>query len=880
MPNPMLRGLQWSQRCRFSPRSELLDTSPALPDVLRPAVRRFVEAHRRLGHRYAAVDPLREALPVDEPTLAPLHFGLAPDDPLTGDGSTLLGAKRVQELDARLKAIYCGTLALDCSALRDESRAAWLFARMEQQSSVLPDAAQARALLSRLVQAQAWEQHVAGIDAQAKRFSLEGCEALLPLLDALIEQASAHGASEVLMGMPHRGRVNVLVNLMGMPAARVMAYFDTRSPDAPPRPDLVYHLGARRELRTRHGELALSLAANPSHLQSVQPVVLGMTRAAQRRAQHQDLRRALALVMHGDAAFAGQGVVMESLMLGQRAGYSVGGSIHVIINNQVGFTEPNPMDAPAGRHCTDVARMIDAPVLRVSADAPDQLLRAAAIAVEYRQRFGADVLIDLVGYRRLGHSEHDVPELSSPQRQARIEQHASVVERYAEQLRLEGRLTADDLAQTLSHARAQAEHVFAARAHMPGAAAVAPSSPPAGSAALPTLAELRAMVEAMSCVPQDFIPHALVARLITDWRRMAMSAAVPVDWCFAENIAYATLLRGGIGVRISGMDVKRGTFLHRHAVWQGQTSDAATASEVMPLRQVQTAGAGVEVLNSLLSEEAVLGFEYGYSVRDGGRQLCIWEAQFGDFANGAQVYFDQYLASGQAKWGADSALTVLLPHGYEGYGPEHSTGFLGRFLQLCAEENLRVVCPSTSAQWFHLLRDQALRVPRRPLVVMTPKGTLHGEALSHAPLGELLRGGFSPLLADAQRPAGDTRVERLVLCSGKVYYDLERERRKRGDAARIALVRVEQLYPLPVEALAGLIAGYPGLREIVWTQEEQRKQGAWLFIRDELEALCPAAATLRCCSRADTAAGPTASLQQHRREQQELLAAALGPLPG
>jgi 2-oxoglutarate dehydrogenase E1 component len=876
----MLRGLIWSQRCRFSPRSDLADTPPALPDVMRPAVRRFVEAHRRLGHRHAAVDPLREPAASAEMALAPLQFGLAPDDPLTGDGSPLLGAKGVLQLDARLKAIYCASLALDCSALRDEARAAWLYARMEQQAGLTPDAAQARGLLARLVQAQAWEQHLARVDAHAKRFSLEGCEALLPLLDALIDQASLHGIGEVLMGMPHRGRVNVLVNLMGMPAARVMEYFDTHSPDMPPKPDLVYHLGAQRELRTRHGELSLRLAANPSHLQSVQPVVLGMTRAAQRRAQHQDVRRALALVMHGDAAFAGQGVVMESLQLGQRPGYSVGGSIHVIINNQVGFTELNPMDGPGARHCTDAARIIDAPVLRVSADAPDQLLRAAAIAVEYRQRFGADVVIDLVGYRRLGHSEHDVPELSNPQRQARIERQASVVEVYADQLRREGRVTAEELAQTVAHAQAQAAHIYTSRAHLPDADDAVLAAPPSGAAALPTLAEVRAMVEVMSCVPQDFVPHALVARLITDWRRMATSATVPVDWCFAENLAYATLLRGGVGLRISGMDVRRGTFLHRHAVWQGQTSDASTATEFMPLRQVQTAGAGVEVLNSLLSEEAVLGFEYGYSVRDGGRQLCVWEAQFGDFANGAQVYFDQYLASGEAKWGARSALTVLLPHGYEGYGPEHSTGFLGRFLQLCAEDNLRVVCPSTSAQWFHLLRDQALATPRKPLVVMSPKGTLHGEALSHAPLGELLQGGFRPLLADAQRPAGDARVQRLLLCSGKVYFDLERERRKRADAAYIALVRVEQLYPLPAQALAELIAGYPGLREIVWAQEEQRKQGAWLFLRDELEALCPRSVTLRSACRADTAAGPCASLQLHRREQQQLVAAALGPLLG
>ncbi|QPF73433.1 2-oxoglutarate dehydrogenase E1 component [Roseateles sp. DAIF2] len=812
------------------------------------AIQRFIDAHREQGHRCAALDPLALAPTADAAELlAPAAFGLAPDDP------------SVQGLDRRLKAIYCGALALDASALRDPQRRAWLQARMEEED----DEAQNHGgpLLERLLQAQAWEHHVAEQHPQAKRFSLEGHEALLPLLDALLARAASQGMQEVFMGMPHRGRLNLLVNLLGLPPAQALAHFGADA-DAAHR-DLVYHLGGRSRLRTERGELMLTLAHNPSHLQSVYPVVLGMARAAARRQ-----RRCATLVLHGDAAFAGQGVVMETLMLAQRPGYSVGGTVHVIINNQLGFTEPNPMDGRAARYCTDVARMIDAPVLRLNAEAPALLARAARLALDYRQRFGADVLIDLIGCRRLGHSEHDLPALTSPRLYPQLQRRPTVVELQARDC---GVGDADLAARRLAWQRR-----FSTADAIPGAGRLEANlqmAPPPAAAAPLSQPQLAVLLQAMTRLPAQFEPHPLIAALIGQWR-LAIDAAEPrIDWCLAENLAYASLLHAGIDVRLSGMDVGRGTFMHRQAVWHSQNAEHPAV--FVPLQQVAPGTARFEAINSPLSEEAVLGYEYGHSVQD--RQgLTLWEAQFGDFVNGAQVFVDQYLAAGEEKWGYRSALAVLLPHGYEGIGPEHSSGFISRFLQLCGADNLRVACPSTAAQWFHLLRRQALDPERKPLVVMTPKTQLHKEAGARASLAELLDGGFRPVLDDAE--AAPAQVRRLLLCSGKLFYALQRERAALGEdmAQGLALLRLEQLYPFPHQELAALLARYPRLETLVWAQEETRNQGAWAQVRDDLAALCPPQARLVEVSRAVTAAGATASTGLHQRQQRELVRQALG----
>ena len=841
----------------------------------KPDIQRFIDAHRQHGHRRAALDPLGVASPAEGFSLQPERFGLAGAQAVTPDGSALLGARDVRELDQRLKAIYCGPLALDCSGVRDEVRSAWLFARME--SAVLPSPRGGSELLDSLIRVHAWEQYVAERFPESKRFSLEGCETLVPLLDALFEAAAGHGIGDVFLGTPHRGRVNVLVNALGMSAADVLDYFDPQSPHPERHRDLIYHLGGRHAVTTRQGEISVTLAHNPSHLQSVYPVVMGMTRAGQaQQASSPGAANAMAIVLHGDAAFAGQGVVMETLVLTQRPGYSVGGAVHVIINNQVGFTEPNPMDAQMARYCTDVTRVIDAPVLRINADAPEHVQRAAEIALEYRMKFGADVVIDLIGFRRLGHSEHDVPMLTAPHLAAMAEHKPTVVEVYGAALASAGAATDAEMTAYIAAGRTAAREAFArdaVRAHA--------SSRPAQAAAPPVSSlsrhRLQAMVSAMTRLPEGFQPHPYIEALIRRWRAMADDEGARADWCFAENVAYASTLDTGIDVRVSGLDVRRGTFFHRHAVWHNQATSGAGSDEFIPLHQLGTGAARFDIVNSVLSEEAVLGFEYGYSVQD-RRGLTIWEAQFGDFVNGAQVFVDQYISAGEEKWDYRSALALLLPHGYEGVGPEHSNAYLSRFLALCGADNMRVACPSTSAQWFHLLRRQAFSDVRKPLIVMTPKTTLYSEPASHSPVRQLLEGEFQPVLDDAEvaAPSGVTRV---VLCSGKLYYDLQRARLA-GTCIHVALLRLEQFYPFPQAALARVLERYPRLQTLVWAQEETRNQGAWAFVRDELEALCPSSARLQEVSRPVTASGATASHIVHRREQQELVARALGRSAG
>ena len=873
MSTTLFHRHSWLHRCHFRLDADLVAAPAAAPPAARPKpeVQRFIDAHRQHGHRCAALDPLGLANPVDALTLLPRQFGLSPAEALTADGSAVLGARDVQALSQRLKAIYCGPLALDCSGVRDEARCAWLYARME--SAEAPSHGGGGELLDRLIEVQAWEQHVAQRFPQAKRFSLEGCEALVPMLDALIDEAAAHGIGEVFMGMPHRGRVNVLVNVLGMPPADVLDYFDSEAQHPELHRDLVYHLGGQSAVTTRHGEISVTLAYNPSHLQSVYPVVTGMTRASQaRQVARPGVAKSAAIVLHGDAAFAGQGVVMETLMLTQSPGYSVGGVVHVIINNQVGFTEPNLMNPQTPRYCSDVTRVIDAPVLRVNADAPDQVLRAAKIAFDYRMKFGADVVIDLIGYRRLGHSEHDLPTLTSPRVQAMITHQPSVVDVYGAALASAGTTSHGDMSAYIECGRAAAMEAFARQATRPSAP-LRPTQEPVPQMTPLSRPQLQTAVSAMTRLPEGFQPHPLIETMIQQWQLVANDEGAAADWCFAENMAYASTLNAGVGVRVSGMDVRRGTFMHRHAVWHDQASTGVARDEFIPLQRLGAGAARFEVINSVLSEEAALGFEYGHSVQD-QHTLSIWEAQFGDFVNGAQVFVDQYISAGEEKWGYRSALALLLPHGYEGYGPEHSNAYLSRFLALCGGGNMRVACPSTSAQMFHLLRRQAFSDVRKPLVVMTPKGTLYNDAASHSPVQQLHEGEFQSVLADGQAVTA-SEVTRVVLCSGKLYYDLHRARLA-GARKDVALLRLEQFYPFPHEALARILEQYSQVRTLVWAQEETKNQGAWAFVRDELTALCPSGAVLLDVARPVTASGATSSLAVHRRQQHELVARAMG----
>jgi 2-oxoglutarate dehydrogenase E1 component len=770
----------------------------------------------------------------------------------------------VQALEWQLRRAYCGAIGLDCTGVRSKQRRAWLFARMESDLQQPPCAPhQKRALLRRLLAAEMWERHVASQFEHAKRFSLEGCESLVPLLDTLIEAAAQHGARQVFLGLPHRGRLNALVNVMGFDAATLLACLDPDSETARTQRDLPYHLGGTARRQTAQGEVTLFLAHNPSHLQSVFPVVSGMARAYQD--EHRDAP-CLPIVVHGDAAFAGQGVVMETLNLTRKHGYTLGGTVHVIVNNQVGFTTPNRMDIRGNAYCTDVARMIDAPVLHVNADHPEEVLRAAVIALDYRMEHGADIVIDLIGYRRLGHSEHDVPALTQPSLQAIIAAHPTVTELY--------HATSAE-ASPLADLRADAVRHLQARPAPAGLPAASPASAAGTRGLLPplSLAHLRALTATLTTPPDDVLLHDVVRKLTERWRAAVASDSNTVDWCLAETLAYASLLEAGHGVRISGMDVGRGTFLHRHAVWHVQEPASGHVDTYVPLQHVAPGQGAFDVVNSPLAEEAVLGFEYGYSVQTTTR-LTLWEAQFGDFVNEAQVIIDQYIASGEYKWGYQSALAVLLPHGHEGVGPEHSSGYLGRFLQLCTEQNLRVVVPSTSGQWFHLLREQATAPEPKPLVVMSPKSQLYDNPRSHAVLRVLTDAAFLPVLPDPG-VADAGAVTRAVLCSGKFFYELQAQRDAsgRGDTA---LIRIEQLYPFPAAELAAALAAFPNLAKVVWAQEEDKNQGAWHFVRDDLQACLPTGCRLTPVCRSATASGAHASLRRHQEEQRRLVTAALG----
>ena len=856
--------------------SSLGQTSAAARQALAHArIQSFIDAYRNEGYRIADIDPLGTISVSDIAALLPQTHGLEDEDIALAQHRFLdgLGLTNVKELTHHLSRLFCGPLALDCSGVRDEPRRQWLLARLAARDpGAEPQAQERAAILARLAAAEQWENYLQQDYPQAKRFSLEGCESLLLLMDTLVERCSFYQLDKLFFAMPHRGRLNLLVNLMQMPAAEIVAYFDASKTTsaAAGAVDLPYHLGAEAVRHTALGQVGLFLAHNPSHLESAYPVLLGMARGY--RASHPKAAPPASVVIHGDAAFCGQGVVMESLKLAQHPGYDVGGTVHVIVNNQIGFTTPNPLDPENHGYCTDIARIVGAPVLHVNADQPEAVLRAARIAFDYRMQFHADVVIDLVGYRRWGHAEQDTATVTQPLLHGFIDKHPSVTRLYAQS----GWPGSDAGAALLATSSQQALAAF--RASRPGQAAVsAASSTPertqvraSEAAAAPSLNQMRQWVERMTRLPAGFEPHPAIVKLIAQWQHSVTAPEHPCSWNFAENMAYASLLSAGHGVRISGMDVQRGTFMQRHAVWHAVDEAQAQQRSFLPLRGVAAPRASLEVINSPLSEEAVVGFEYGFSVQARPDALTIWEAQFGDFVNGAQIMIDQYITSGRGKWGYASALTMLLPHGYEGVGPEHSTGYLSRMLLLCAGQNIRVAYPSSSAQWFHLLRDQALHADR-PLVVFTPKSVLHGEPRASSPLSDLLEQGFQPLLGDPEGPQ-PSAVRRVVLCSGKVRYDLADARASAQDQDT-ALLPVEQLYPFPTAQLGDVLRGYPQLQEVVWVQEEERNQGAWLCVRDAIEAALPETVRLRAVYRPDTASGPTASKASHYAQQASLVQA-------
>ena len=844
-------------------------------------VLRLLTAYRSRGHLAANLDPLGLAGKMPAPDLGLAFHGLSDADLDTefdtgnyaGNGQRL----KLRELLARLQKTYAGTIGAEFMHISNHEQRNWLYSRLEQQAGQAGlDKAGKQRVLDGLTAAEGLERYLHTKYVGQKRFSLEGGDSLIPMLDDVVRAAGDNGISELVIGMAHRGRLNVLVNILGKPPKTLFDEFEGRfeHPDDPAHSgDVKYHMGFSADVKTPKGAVHVALAFNPSHLEIANPVVCGSVRARQTR--HRDTARtqSMSVLIHGDAALAGQGVNMELFNMSQARGFKTGGSLHIVVNNQVGFTTSNPQDARSTMYCTDLAKMVNAPVLHVNGDDPEAVIQATRLAYAFRKQFQRDVVIDLVCYRRLGHNEADEPAATQPVMYQIIRKRPTTRDLYQQQLVKEG---------TLAEGEAQ-QQFEAYRARLEAGAPMTDLSPePATSGHVDWARYLNGKLS-MPCdtkvpkdkllelanrildIPGDITLQSRVAKIYDDRRKMA-AGELPADWGFAENLAYATLIDAGHDMRLVGQDSGRGTFFHRHAVLHDQ-KDGHT---YLPLGNIRS-NANVEVIDSLLSEEAVMAYEYGYSTTE-PTTLNIWEAQFGDFANGAQVVIDQFISSGEAKWNRLCGLALYLPHGYEGQGPEHSSARLERFLQLCAMDNMQVCVPTTPAQDFHMIRRQMLRDVRKPLIVMTPKSLLRHK-LAVSSLDELADGSFQLVIGE-HRELPVKKVKRIVLCAGRVYYDLLEEAEKR-ELKDVAIVRVEQLYPFPRAEVSAILEQYPSAKEVIWCQEEPMNQGAWFQIRHHLQACIGSKHSLSYAGRARSAAPAAGHHNTHVAEQAALVEQAL-----
>jgi len=842
----------------------------------------LVDAYRLHGHLAAKVDPLGSP-PVGHPMLSPEFHGITWEDLETlpasllgieGAGSTMADAL------ARIREVYTGSIGYEYEHLEQPDRREWLRRAIESGEYRRPlNADEKKRLLGRLSEVEALEQFLHRAYLGQKRFSLEGNDMMVPMLDQAIERAAAAGTREVIIGMAHRGRLNVLTHVVGRPYSAIIGEFEGAHAGFGTTGDVKYHLGAEGSYATLSGEpLNVTLVPNPSHLEFVNAIVEGMTRARQTdfsgRENRRDPRAVLPILIHGDAAFAGQGVVPETLNLARIEGYRTGGTLHLIVNNQIGFTT-TPRESRSTRYSSDLARGFDMPIFHVNADDPEACLTVVRLAMAYRATFGEDVLIDLIGYRRYGHNEGDEPSYTQPVLYEKIGKHPSVRKLWASAL-VESGVVSQQEADSIYDAayqrlvEAQAEVKENAARNGAGSHATSPQPAPAAPATAVPAERLVALDKQLHSWPDGFNVNPKLARQL-ERRSKALEAGGPIDWAHAETLAFASLLAEGTPVRLTGQDAQRGTFSQRHLVLH----DFQTGATYTPLANLREAKAPFEVYNSPLTELAVMGFEYGFSVA-APQALVLWEAQFGDFANGAQVIIDQFIAAGSAKWGQDSGLVLLLPHGYEGQGPEHSSARIERYLQLAGEGAMTVADCTTPAQYFHLLRLQALRQDRKPLVVFTPKSLLrHPRAVSM--LDELTAGAFHPVLDDPEAADRRDEVTRVILCTGKVYYDLITSD-ARAAARNVAIVRVERLYPFPAAEVEETLALYPKRKEIVWVQEEPENMGAWRFMEPHLRKLA-GSAELRYVGRPERASPAEGYLIRHETQQARIVQDALTGAP-
>jgi 2-oxoglutarate dehydrogenase E1 component len=864
-------------------RRSIFDPAPALAPtdevLLQERVERMAEAFLDRGHEAADTDPLADPAPTPR-DLTPEAYGIHASDLGRGLPIRLGGVaarRTVRGVLRELRESYCGTLAVDAMHVRSREVRRWLRSRMETRDARRrPSRVERLALYERLADAQAFEELVRARFVGARSYSMEGAESLLPLLDAVVDAAAEEGAAEIVLAMAHRGRLNVLANLFERsPAALFRELDDDGDGDAVETSgDVRYHLGASVDRRSASGrDVHLSLCFNPSHLGFVAPIALGRTRAKQDRTGDAARTRGIAVCVHGDAAFAGEGVVQETLNLDGLAAYDVGGALHVVLDNRIGFTT-GPEQGRSTRYATDAARMLDAPILHVNGDDPEAVLRAARLAMDFRRSFRRSVVLGLRCYRRHGHNELDEPRMTQPLLYARIDARPAVRDAYGARLVRDGDLEEVE-ARRMAEARRARLDAELEEAEERGPAPRPDAGPPAGvwagfrggpaaerdapETGLP-VERCAALLEALATVPDDLRVHPKVAGMLAQRRAMARGER-PLNWSTAEALALASLAADGVPVRLAGQDTERGTFSQRHAT----LVDQETAARYVPLQHVHPDQAPVEVINTPLSEAGALGFEYGYSL-DRPEGLVLWEAQFGDFANAAQVVIDQFIASAEDKWRRLSGIVLLLPHGFEGLGPEHSSARLERFLTAAAEDNLQIAQPSTPAQMFHVLRRQALQRWRKPLVLMTPKSLLRHRRCVSA-LAACAQGRFAPVLGAIARPE---ELARVLLCSGKIAYELERRRdeEKRDD---VAIVRIEELYPFPGGALADVLAPVPDGTPLVWVQEEPENMGAWRAVRGRLSAHLGGRLPLTGVTRAASASPASGSSSRHAREREELL---------